>query len=306
MRDKALIFDVKRNCSEDGPGIRTTVFFKGCPLSCIWCQNPEGIDSEPSLSFDIKTCNAPECGYPCISKCQNGSLLTGYPLQVEHKLCTRCDLCFSSCPTGALEPVGRWITREDLLYEVCIDKPFYTSTGGGITLSGGEPMLQIDFAGRFLRALKEENIHTAIETCGFFDYKDFSDHVLPFLDLIYFDIKLINDTASHKYTGRSNRLILENFSRVIWESKIPVIPRIPLIPEITTTLENLRGIAKFLKKHGISDCSLMPYNPLWQDKLKRFGFTPKYKRTSFMTRTEENICIDYFFSTTKTGLQAVL
>ena len=296
LKEKALIFDLKRDCSEDGPGIRTTVFFKGCPLSCIWCQNPEGIDSGPGISFNRKTCSAPDCDYPCVSVCHTGALLQDHPLQVEHELCNRCDRCFSQCPTKALEPVGRWITVEELLYEVSVDKPFFSSTGGGVTLSGGEPTMQMGFIGRFLRALKEDNIDTAIETCGFFNYEHFHTQVLPYLDLIYFDIKLINDNESRRYTGRSNQLIIDNFSRLIKESNVTVIPRIPLIPEITDTFENLSGIAEFLKINGVSNCSLMPYNPLWVDKQKRFGLKAKYKRTSFMTHEEEDACIDYFMT----------
>ncbi len=294
MEEKALIFDVKRDCSEDGPGIRTAVFFKGCPLSCVWCQNPEGIDPGPGISFNSEACSVPDCGYPSASVCHTDAILQDHSLKVEHKLCDGYDIDFSLCPTKALEPVGRWITVEELLYEVCVDKPFFSSTGGGVTLTGGEPTLQMSFAGRFLKALKEKNIDTAIETCGFFNYENFRKQVLPFLDLIYFDIKLISDTESHKYMGCSNRLIIENFLRLIRESNVSVIPRIPLVPEITNTRDNLSGIAEFLKMNGVSNCSLMPYNPLWVDKLKRLGIKARYKRTSFMTKEEEGTCINYF------------
>ncbi len=301
MKEEALIFDIKRDCSEDGPGIRTTVFFKGCPLSCIWCQNPEGIDANPGISFDKESCCAPDCGFPCVSVCHTDALLQGHRLKIEHKLCNRCGSCFSLCPTKALEPVGSWLTVEELLYEVYVDKPFFLSTGGGVTLSGGEPTLQMGFIEHFLRALKEENIDTAIETCGFFNYERFRSEVLPFLDLIYFDIKLISDSESRRYTGCSNRLIIENFLRLIKESNITVIPRIPLVPGITDTFENLSGIAEFLKMNGIFNCSLMPYNPLWVDKLSRFGLTSEYKRSSFMTKEEEEICIDYFTNSERTS-----
>ncbi len=174
-----------------------------------------------------------------------------------------------------------------------------------MTLSGGEPTQQMDFIGGFLRALKEENIDTAIETCGFFDYEHFRGRVLPFLDLIYFDIKLICESESRKYTGCSNRLIIKNFSRLIKESNVTVVPRIPLIPGITDTFENLSGIADFLKMNGVSNCSLMPYNPLWTDKLRHLGLKARYKRTSFMTREEEDTCINYFFGAEKPELQTV-
>lgn len=245
MNDKGLIFDIKRDSTEDGPGIRTTVFFKGCPLSCIWCQNPEGKKFLPEPDV-------------------HGNL------------------------------IGTWYSVDELMYRLLQDKPFFTSTGGGVTLSGGEPTLQMDFAGHLLQALKREAIHTVLETCGFFKYEAFKEKMLPWLDLIYFDIKLINEADSKQYCGRSNKRILENFSRLIADAKIPVIPRIPLIPEITTTEENLKGIAAFLDKHGINSCELMPYNPLWIDKLEKLGLTPSYRRTSYMTPAEKKACITHF------------
>ena len=248
MQDKALIFDIKRDCSEDGPGIRTTVFFKGCPLSCIWCQNPEGKEK-----------------------------------RVER---------WASSDTD--ETVGYWITLDKLLYRVLIDKPFYSSSGGGVTLSGGEVTHQMPFAHRFLKALKKECIHTAIETSGFFNYRRFSEQLLPWVDLIYFDLKLIDDAASRQFTGQTNQLILDNFSKLVSESKVPVIPRVPLIPGITTSEENLRGIADFLAAHGIDAATLLPYNPLWRDKTLKLGRTPQYERSSFMTEEEKKACVNGF------------
>lgn len=245
MENRALIFDIKRGSSEDGPGIRTTIFFKGCPLTCIWCQNPEGI--EPKLEVDV-----------------NG------------------------------EPVGEWIDLEELLYRVCQDKPFYKSSGGGVTLSGGEPTKQMAFIQPFLQALKKEGIHTAIETCGLFNYQRFQQQLLPWLDLIYFDLKLFDNLQSRKYTGCFNRTVLNNFSSLVANTQIPVIPRIPLIPGITDTKQNLRGLADFLRENGIDSCSLMPYNPLWQDKLKRIGKSSSYGRSTFLTQEEQATSLRYF------------
>lgn len=245
MENKGLIFDIKRGSSEDGPGIRTTVFFKGCPLSCVWCQNPEGIEGIPEV--DLKG-----------------------------------------------EQIGEWIELQELLYRVCQDKPFYHSSGGGVTLSGGEPTRQMSFVHRFLQLLKTEGIHTAIETCGLFNYDRFIEQLMPWLDLIYFDLKLIDDFQSRRYTGCSNRIIIDNFSRLVAEAGIPVVPRIPLIPGITDTQHNLRGLADFLREHGIETCSLMPYNPLWQDKLKRLGKPGRYNRTTFLTPEEQETSIEYF------------
>ncbi len=245
MEHKALIFDIKRDSSEDGPGIRTTVFFKGCPLSCVWCQNPEGIDREPETDL--------------------------YGSQV-----------------------GQWIYLEELLYRVRQDKPFYDSSGGGVTLSGGEPTQQMSFIHHFLKALKAEGIQTAIETCGLFNYERFLKQAVPWLDLVYFDLKLIDDFQSRRYTGCSNRTVLGNFSRLVAEAGIPVVPRIPLIPGITDSEHNLRGLADYMREYGIKTCSLMPYNPLWQDKLERLGKSSRYRRTSFLTPEEQESSVKYF------------
>jgi pyruvate formate lyase activating enzyme len=181
MEPQALIFDIKRGASEDGPGIRTTVFFKGCPMSCAWCHNPEGMDRAQELDSVGK-------------------------------------------------PVGQWITLDELLYRLRQDIPFYRSSGGGVTLSGGEPTMQMAFAGALLKALKMEGINTAIETCGFFNYRRFSEQLLPWLDLIYFDIKLMDDAESRRHTGQSNRPVLDNCMRLLQQSAVPVILRYRRFP----------------------------------------------------------------------------
>lgn len=246
MNDRGLIFDIKRDNTEDGPGIRTVVFFKGCPLSCIWCQNPEG--KRFMLEADV-----------------NGNR------------------------------IGTWYTVDELVYRLVQDKPFFTTTGGGVTLSGGEPTLQMDFAGQLLQALKREGIHTALETSGFFAFDAFKEKMLPWLDLIYFDLKLIDAAESERYSGRSSKKIFDNFLTLIKTAKIPVIPRIPLIPGITATERNLKGIAAFLAKHGVKTCALMPYNPLWLGKLENLGIAaPRYTHNRFMTTEELKTCSDYF------------
>jgi pyruvate formate lyase activating enzyme len=294
MEQRALIFDIKRDSSEDGPGIRTTVFFKGCPLSCVWCQNPEGLERSPGLAHRVELCTPESCGVPCVAVCAAGALhLQDGKLQVEHAACTRCDLCFDVCPTQALEPVGTWITVDELRYRVAVDQPFYRATGGGVTVSGGEATGQMQFLHTFLQRLKQDSIHTALETSGLFNYRHFRQLLLPYLDLIYFDIKLIDDAASRRYSGVSNRPILANFAQLLKDATIPVIVRVPLIPGITTTRENLQGIAQFLRAHGVHNAVLLPYNPLWQDKLARLGASARYPRRSFMTQQEIAQCLEY-------------
>lgn len=293
---KARIFDIKRDSSEDGPGIRTTVFFQGCPLSCSWCHNPEGKRASLGIWLRMEVCRNASCGQECLGVCTERALQPGRPPRIEYDLCNRCDNCFGVCPEGALEPVGRLIGFEELLYEVEIDMPFYHPTGGGVTLSGGEPTLQMEFVGSFLRLLKSKGINTAIETCGYFHYGRFCEELLPYLDLVLFDIKLIDDQESRRYAGKSNRRILENFQRLVSEGKGTVIPRVPLIPGITTTERNLTGIARFLRESGVDDCFLLPYNPLWLDKSKKLGRKSDYTRAISMTPAETNICVEFFRS----------
>lgn len=294
METQALIFDIKRDCSEDGPGIRTTVFFKGCPLSCPWCQNPEGKHKRTELSFRSELCDPAACGFACIPCCEVGCLSFQNTLQVDFDHCIRCGNCFEACPTRALEAVGYFMTLDELLYRMAIDAPFYRSSGGGVTLSGGEVTAQMPFAHALLKALKSKGIHTAIETCGFFDYPHFQKMMLPYLDLIYFDLKLIDEAESIRYTGRSNRLILDNFRRLAQETGTDVVPRIPLIPGVTDSKENLSGLAAFLKSLAISGATLLPYNPLWRDKLTRLNLHSKYARKTFMSDEEQQACIDRF------------
>lgn len=229
---RGRVFDIKRDCSEDGPGIRTTVFFQGCPLRCLWCQNPEGQarSSRESASYD-------------------GS---------------------------------RWYTLEELRYRVFIDRPFFDSTGGGVTVSGGEPAHQMPFVGAFLSSLQREGVDTAIETCGFFNYMHFEKYLLPYLNRIYFDLKIMDEASHQALTGQSNRPILENLLHLKRASEVPVMVRVPLVPDMTATVENLTFIGQFLRNNDIRKVTLLPYNPLWQDKAVRMG-KRRHLDAGFMT-----------------------
>jgi len=296
LSEKAFIFDIKRDCSEDGPGIRTTVFFKGCPLSCNWCQNPEGKTHDVNLSFIPNLCKPQDCNVACVPVCEAHCLRFVDKLQVDFSACTRCNNCFTACPTKALKPVGYWISLDELMYQVCIDKPIFSASGGGVTLSGGEATQQMDFCSVFLQALKKHNIHTALETSGFFNYRRFQNLILPYLDIIYFDLKLINEEKAKQNTGQSNKLIIDNFIKLIQEQNVKVIPRIPLIPGVTDTEENLVGWASFLKQHNSYDAVLLPYNPLWIDKMAQFGLTPMYQHKKHMSQQDVEKCIYNFQS----------
>jgi pyruvate formate lyase activating enzyme len=297
---KGLIFDIKRDCSEDGPGIRTVVFFKGCPLSCVWCHNPEGISARPAISFSADRCDPAQCGgYACLEVCPSDLPVfnpENKKIRIDHGACTRCDKCFAVCTPQALEPVGRWWTVKELITKILIDQTYFTATGGGVTLSGGEPTLQMGFLVRLLAALKQENINTGLETCGLFDLEPFRSDILPLLDFIYFDLKLIDPVQSRKFTGRTNERIIANFLFLTRQAAVPVIARIPIIPEITATESNLRGISQLLQKHGVTACALMPYNPLWSDKAVKNGVDISYSHPGFMSPEEEENWVKIFLS----------
>jgi pyruvate formate lyase activating enzyme len=282
--NNALIFDIKRDCSEDGPGIRTTVFFKGCPLSCVWCQNPEGIARQPSISYKADLCHPELCGL-CPTDCLHmtySELKRFNDVQSDR---------IATCPSQAIERVGQWISLDELLYRVLIDKPFFQSSGGGVTVSGGEATLQHKFLEKFLQCLKKEQVSTALETCGFFNYHTFKKRILPNLDCIYFDLKLMDEDAHRHFTGQSNKPVLNNLVRLLNEAQIPINVRVPLIPGITATTKNLSEIAAFLKKQDIKTVYLMPYNPLWIDKLEKLGLTSKYDHRQFMSDKQLADCV---------------
>lgn len=307
MNKQALIFDIKRDCSEDGPGIRTTVFFQGCPLSCSWCQNPEGKSSVAQLCFEEHLCWAPRCNFPCIPACPAKCLSGRNKLHIDYGSClnrrtpvTRkasaigCEKCFNACPYNAVKPSAYWITAAELYYKVSVDKAFYHSSGGGVTLSGGEPTQQMDFLHLFLKLLKYNQIDAAIETCGFFNYRKFCRLILPYIDRIFFDLKLMDEQLSWKYLGQSNKLILANLKQLLRHKHIPLTVRIPLIPGITATRDNLRQIAEFLAQYQVESAVLLPYNPLWIDKLEKLNLPVDYNKRNFMTDKELQSSIRQF------------
>ena len=273
---RPLVFDIKRHALEDGPGIRSTVFFKGCPLTCLWCQNPESIDPGPEIGFYPRDCI--KCG-DCVQACPVSACALEDPFLIDRKRCTRCGDCVEACPGRALRLIGRFYPVDELVDILLRDKTFYEVSGGGVTFSGGEPTLFMDYASAVLRALKDSGIHTAIQTNGFFAWEEFGEKILPYVDLIMFDVKLADADKHREYTGQSNELILANLKNLLAERPAAssaerakaVLPRIPLIPEFTATVENLRSISDLLKGLGVKKCSLLPYNPTWISKAENFG-----------------------------------
>ena len=260
---RPLIFAVHRFALDDGPGIRTTVFLKGCPLACVWCHNPEAMRPEAAVASHPDRCI--QCG-ACAAACPEQAIVIGPPLQIDRHRCTGCGCCAAICPALALQMLGRPYQPDELLELLLRDRQFYASSGGGVTFSGGEPTLWPDYVGEVLQALKAEGVRTAIQTCGFFDYDRFARQLLPYLDLIMFDLKCIDADRHWAYTGQDNTLILDNFRRLTRDAGERVLPRVPLVPGMTATADNLLAIAAFLAGQGCERCDLLPYNPGWRPK----------------------------------------
>ncbi|MFZ5827811.1 MAG: glycyl-radical enzyme activating protein [Bacillota bacterium] len=257
-----MVFDIQRYSLGDGAGIRTTVFLKGCALRCRWCQNPESLRSQPEMAFRRDRCIG--CG-SCVDGCPRGAIRLGDGHRIDPALCDGCGACAGRCPTKALFLIGRPYTVTELLDEVQRDAIFHAESGGGVTLSGGEPTLQYAFTNAFLRACRAIGLNTAIETCGHTDGRRLST-LLPLLDQVYFDLKLISPEEHRRQTGRENDRILQNAELVI-KSGLPVTFRVPLVPGITDPPGNLDGLGRFLRRLGVSEVELCPYHESWERKL---------------------------------------
>jgi len=289
---RPLIFDVKRHALHDGPGIRTTIFFKGCPLRCVWCHNPESI--APGIEVGFYPSDCIQCG-DCVEACPTGAAQMDLPGRIDRAICKRCGTCAEVCPGRGLRQVGRFYEIDELLDIVLRDEVYYQTSDGGVTLSGGEPALYIDYASQLLQGLKSNGIHTAIETCGFFEWSQFKTKILGWLDLVLFDVKLADAELHLKYTGKRNDVILENLARLVQERADDVIPRIPLIPGITTRPSNLQKLSGILREMGVRHCWLLPYNLLGFPKRKTIG-KPMVNMPAQMLTKEELTGLESFFS----------
>lgn len=294
-----LVLDIKCNSLDDGPGIRTTVFFKGCPLNCVWCHNPESKKTAAELSFSADDCI--DCGR-CRSICQNNALSRENPYYIDRNKCNLCFSCADVCPAKSLTRTGYEETIDSLLKKILSDKVFYDVSGGGVTLSGGEVTLFPEYIGDLLKKCKENGIHTLIETCGFFDYARFEKFMLPYIDAIYFDLKIYDAEAHKRFCGADNKIILENFKKLFDYSKknqIYLLPRTPLIPDITDADGNLTALADFLKSMGVVESQLLPYNPTWYPKNAKLGMeTPKVlaSLTSWQPKEKIQHCKDIYLT----------
>ena len=282
MKHSPIILDIKGNSLDDGPGIRSVVFFKGCPLSCAWCHNPESKKPGPEISFDRDECVGCDT---CLSVCPEHALDRNLPFFIDRNRCTLCGACVESCPSGALAMVGKCMTVEDIAEQVAKDKPFYNNSGGGVTCSGGEPTLYMDFLSEILQRLRNDSIHTLLETCGLFDFEAFAEKILPYTDSIYYDIKIYDADLHQRFCGVKNDLILENFARLnaaARQNSVSLLPRTPLVPNMTAITENLTAIAGFLKNQGVHEARLLAYNPLWHEKKAKIGLPDTSRKDTAM------------------------
>lgn len=263
----ATIFDVQRFSVHDGPGIRTVVFFKGCALACEWCQNPEAIRAAPELSYDEARC-LEQCTR-CTSLCPENAIHGCRGDRVDFSRCTACGQCVTECPSEALRLIGRTWTTEDLSEALLRDRPFYESSGGGITLSGGEPVLHSRFLERLLPLVKREGVHVTLETCGAYPFA-LLEPLLPAIDLILFDFKVADAGRHRALTGRTNEQILANLACLL-ASDMPIDVRMPVVPGRNDDASNISASAARLAELGVSSLTLLPYNPLWEAKLARLG-----------------------------------
>lgn len=264
---KGTVFNIQKMSVHDGPGIRTTVFFKGCPLNCLWCSNPESQCVEKEIACFQARCV--KCGY-CAQVCPKDLIEKKPPFEItDRSQCDLCEICVKECCTNAKKIIGEEYTAEELVREILKDKSFYDSSGGGVTFSGGEPLMQQPFLLEVLKQCREKGIHTAIETTGFAD----ADKLLEaaaHLDLVFFDVKQMDDEIHKKVTGVSNELILVNLVALA-KAHDNIIVRIPVIPGINDSEENISRTAALTAELGIGTLELLPYHNLGEVKYGQLG-----------------------------------
>lgn len=262
------VFDIKKFSIHDGPGIRTTVFLKGCPLNCVWCHNPEGISADPEIQTWENRCIA--CG-DCAAECPNHAItFVDGKRMWETQLCEHCGACALVCQAEAVQHIGKRMIVAEVLAEIGKDTVYYDQSGGGVTFSGGEPLNQVDFLAALLEECQKAGIHTAVDTCGFSATRNF-EKITPLTDLFLFDLKIIDPERHRRFTGLTNGLILDNL-RALDLAAREVVIRIPIIPGINDDPENISGIGTLLDSlENIRCVNLLPYHNTASEKYLRRG-----------------------------------
>ncbi len=271
----APVFDIQTLSVHDGPGIRTTVFLKGCPLRCIWCHNPESWSEQPQLSYDAEKCIG--CGN-CVAVCPAGChAVSEDSMHVFDRVsCTVCGLCTRECCGEALKVCGKTMTTRKVLDTVLRDKPFFENSGGGMTIAGGEPLTHFEFTRELLRMAREAGLHTAIETCGFAPEAHVRE-LLKYTNLFLWDLKAVDPEKHRRFTGQDNAIILQNL-QIIDEANGAYRLRCPLISGLNDSPEDLTAISDLANrlKHPLG-IDIEPYHPLGVGKKKRFGMPPGFE-----------------------------
>lgn len=264
---EGIVFDIKRLSYDEGPGLRTTIFLKGCPLNCLWCHNPEGINSEPNLIFYRSKCIL--CNH-CVKICSNSvHSIKNSKHYINWQACVNCGKCTEFCPTTALEIKGRKYSAQEIFNKILEDKIFYTNSGGGVTMSGGEPLYQIFFVKKVFELCKKEGIHTALDTSGFCELEQFK-LIIPYTDLFLFDLKHMNSNEHIRLTGKSNEIIHNNLKYLSKEKKDIQI-RVPLIPSLNDMDSNIIPTIEFVCSLGIKKITFLPYNNITGSKYNWIG-----------------------------------
>lgn len=277
-----IVFDIQRFSIHDGPGIRTIVFLKGCPLSCLWCCNPESQSIKPVIMYNEKNCI--HCGR-CINVCKQKAINPQNKELIDRNLCIGCGECANICPASALVLKGNKMTVEQVIKELKKDATNYRRSGGGITISGGEPLVQSKFAAELLKACKAQGWHTAIETTGY-SKTDAIEKMFPYIDLALMDIKSADSEIHKKYTGVSNEVILKNALKISNFTKTVV--RIPTIPYVNATKEGITAICKFVKTmNNVDTIHLLPYHTYGENKYDLLG--KEYTMKEFNSLTPDEI-----------------
>ncbi len=292
---KGLIFDIEKYAIHDGPGIRTLVFFKGCPLNCLWCQNPESINPNPELSYKKSKCiNCSKCS----ESCPEHAIIKNPRNFIKNKCKVQdgCRICSKACPSTALEIAGQEITVDELLTIILEDKEYYESSNGGVTCSGGEPTFQWSFVKKFLLACKSNGISTAIETCGYFN-PQITEEIFEACDIVLFDLKHLDNKIHVKITGRQNEMILKNLENLISIFKDvdnkKIIIRMPLVP-YNDSKQHLLRIEEFLIEKEIFSLVLLPYNSLYKQKLINFRLKRTKLKISSYSKEQLETIKNYF------------
>ena len=263
-----VIVDIQRFSLHDGPGIRTTVFLKGCPLSCKWCHNPEAILHKPQLSFNADKCA--NC-FRCVEACSAGvhSIIEGRH-HVDFSRCELAETCITACPNEALSIIGRSMSVEEIMAVITKDKEYYAHSGGGVTISGGEPMTQFEITKEILMACNREGIHTTLDTCGHVPPERYRE-VLPYVDLFLFDYKETDEDRHRFYTGVSNTLILRNLD-MLYSERAKIVLRCPIVPGFNDTEAHFLGIRDLARRYpDLAGIEIMPYHNMGVEKARRTG-----------------------------------